>query len=61
VFTLKISKRSVNVLCGKNAKLIIVEEGGTYTYHSSLKGYLNNFMWGVFAKTEGEERVKKVK
>jgi hypothetical protein len=29
--------KPINTLCGKNAELLIVKEGGTYSYHYALK------------------------
>jgi hypothetical protein len=28
----------INILCGQNTELLIVEAGGTYSYHRNLKG-----------------------
>jgi hypothetical protein len=30
--------KPVNALCGQNAEVLIVEAGGTYSYHLALKG-----------------------
>jgi hypothetical protein len=30
--------KPINTLCGQNAELLIVEAGGTYSYHWVLKG-----------------------
>jgi hypothetical protein len=31
-------EKQINTLCGQNTKLLIVEAGGTYSYHWALKG-----------------------
>jgi hypothetical protein len=30
--------KAINILCGKMEELLIVKEGGTYSYHLALKG-----------------------
>jgi hypothetical protein len=30
--------KRINTLCGQSAELLIVEAGGTYSYHLVLKG-----------------------
>jgi hypothetical protein len=37
--------KSLNTLCGQNAKLLIIKAGGRYSYHWALKGW----------KSSGEE------
>jgi hypothetical protein len=31
-------RKPISTVCGKNAELLIVKAGGTYSYHWTLKG-----------------------
>jgi hypothetical protein len=37
-FTLENHMKPINTLCGKNAELLTVKVGETYSYHWALKG-----------------------
>jgi hypothetical protein len=47
--------KSIHTFCGQNAKLLIVEVGGTHSYHWALKSF---FLWLLHIKLKQQSSEK---